>query len=320
VQRELSQQEIDAVFEKMDGAQPAAGSSLILFDFRRADRISKTQLRAIHALHESFVRNLVSSLSAYLDAFVQGNLVSVEQLPLSDLIAGMPQPTCLVSLNIQPGQGSAAMEINTGLVYSILDKLLGGKGSPEVAENREMTDVEERVLEGVLRLIVQNLTETWKTAAGVEFQSQAIESDPSLLRIVKPSESLVAIALELRVVDTVGLLTLAIPSVIVKSMSREFERQWADDVESSDSERMQMFELLLAGGVELESRIEGARLRTSQVLALEPGDILMFGCPLARQVDGAVNGRPKFKGRVVDIERKRALLIEQPSAALKLPA
>src|SRR5207245_2536572 len=55
-------------------------ANLSRFDFRRPDRISKTQLRAIHNLHEALVRNLASSLAAYLRAYLTVSLVSVEQV------------------------------------------------------------------------------------------------------------------------------------------------------------------------------------------------------------------------------------------------
>jgi len=57
MRRQLSQQEIDAVFQGGDaGAQgkPTAEP----FDFSRLDRIPKSQIRAVHLLHENFSRNL----------------------------------------------------------------------------------------------------------------------------------------------------------------------------------------------------------------------------------------------------------------------
>ena len=71
--------------EKMreGGSEDEAAKRAQVYDFRRPDRIAKDQLRAIHLLHENFGRNLASSLSAYLRAYVTVNLVSVEQLSFS---------------------------------------------------------------------------------------------------------------------------------------------------------------------------------------------------------------------------------------------
>src|ERR1700730_11218081 len=107
--RELSQQEIDAVFQSTQGrqAEKSGTKRAALFDFRRPDRIAKSQLRAIHQLHDNFVRNLVSSLSAYLRSYLIVNLVSVEQLSYSEFLEGLPSPTCLVSMGLRPYDGNA---------------------------------------------------------------------------------------------------------------------------------------------------------------------------------------------------------------------
>src|SRR4051794_41533500 len=76
--RQLTQQEIDAVFQNMRDHKRETPA--VRFDFRRPDRIPKSQVRAIHLLHDTFVRNLVSSLSAYLRSYLTVNLVSVEQI------------------------------------------------------------------------------------------------------------------------------------------------------------------------------------------------------------------------------------------------
>ncbi|MCX6627168.1 MAG: hypothetical protein NTW28_06020 [Candidatus Solibacter sp.] len=86
--RQLSQQEIDAAFQNLQGRKREAPA--VKFDFRRPDRIPKSQVRAIHLLHDTFVRNLVSSLSAYLRSYLTVNLVSVEQLSYAEFLDGLP--------------------------------------------------------------------------------------------------------------------------------------------------------------------------------------------------------------------------------------
>src|SRR5665213_1757916 len=107
--RQLSQQEIDTVFQNIQGRQTerAGAKRAVPFDFRRPDRIAKSQLRAIHQLHDNFVRNLVSSLSAYLRSYLIINLVSVEQLSYSEFLECLPSPTCIASLGLKPYDGNA---------------------------------------------------------------------------------------------------------------------------------------------------------------------------------------------------------------------
>src|SRR5512136_2346183 len=105
--RVLSQQEIDNVFKNLReaSAADAASKKAQPYDFRRPDRIAKDQLRAVHILHENFARNLASSLSAYLRAYVMVNLVSVEQLSFAEFSQCLPAPTYTVSLSMRPFEG-----------------------------------------------------------------------------------------------------------------------------------------------------------------------------------------------------------------------
>jgi flagellar motor switch protein FliM len=68
--RQLTQQEIDAVLQKQDRQRDTPTQSV---DFRRPDRTPKSQVRAIHLLHDVFARNLVASLSAYLRSYLTVN-------------------------------------------------------------------------------------------------------------------------------------------------------------------------------------------------------------------------------------------------------
>ncbi len=124
--RVLSQEEIDDVFRNLrDSGDDDPAKRALPYDFRRPDRIAKDQLRAIHLLHENFSRSLASSLSAYLRAYVAVNLVSVEQLSFMEFSQCLPSPTCLASLGMKPFESNAVLEINPGLVFPIIEMLLG---------------------------------------------------------------------------------------------------------------------------------------------------------------------------------------------------
>ena len=143
--RQLSQQD-------PKGAGPPAR-----FDFRRPDRIPKSQLRALHILHETFARGLVSSLSAYLRSYVTVNLVSVEQLSFAEFLDGLPAPTSMVSLGLHPYEGDGLMELNPSLVFPIIEMLLGGTGKTSGSIKRDVTEIEQKVLDGLFRIVLQDL-------------------------------------------------------------------------------------------------------------------------------------------------------------------
>jgi hypothetical protein len=104
-------------------------------------------LRAIHNLHETFARNLGASLSAYLRAYLTASIVSVKQLSYHEFSAGLASPTCLLSLGLQPYEGNAVMELNPSLIFPMIELLLGGGGRQPVTLQREITEIELKLLQ-----------------------------------------------------------------------------------------------------------------------------------------------------------------------------
>jgi len=313
VSRQLTQQEIDAVFRNLQDRKgeeaPAA------FDFRRPDRIAKSQLRAIHLLHDTFVRNLVSSLSAFLRSYLIVNLVSVEQLSYAEFLEGLPSPTCLVSMGLRPYDGSAVLELNPSLTFPVLEMLLGGNGKASATIRREITEIEQSLLDGLFRIILHDLKEAWKSVSVIDFTIEAVETEPQLLHLLAPNEAVVAIGVEIRIGETVGMMNIAMPSIIIKMMRQKFDQQWSvRKSESTTAERDRILRLVRQSGIRLDTRLQGPTLLLKELLALEEGDVLTFDYAVPRPLNCMVNGKLKFKGQVVSTGRKRAFRIDEETS------
>jgi flagellar motor switch protein FliM len=320
--RQLSQQEIDAVFQKLKG-QEQGGSARkeVPFDFRRPDRIAKSQLRAIHLLHEAFARNLASSLAAYLRAYLTVNLISVEQLSYGEFLEGLPSPSCIVSLSLRPYDGNALIEISPSLVFPILEIILGGKGKSSDARKREITEIEQHLLDTLFRIILNDLREAWKSVAVINFKIETIATEPQMVQILSPTEAVVAIAIEIRIGDASGTLNVAIPAINIKMIGQKFEQQWMlRKTEPTEAEQSRMMALLRQAGVNLDARIMGPRLTVRDLLALDVGDCLKFDYRIEKQIDCTINGVAKLKGQVIDCNNKRAFIVEQlPPPPVRIP-
>lgn len=313
--RVLSQEEIDSVFrnsrDKDENEDP--GKRAQPYDFRRPDRIAKDQLRSIHLLHETFARSLASSLSAYLRAYVVVNLVSVEQLSYMEFSQCLPSPSCLASLAMKPYEGNAVLEINPGLVFPILEMLLGGNAKAPLKINREITEIEQTILDGLYRIILQDLGNAWQAVANIAFTIAAHETEPALLQILAPNEAVVAVSMEVRVGDNSGMMNMGIPSIVVKMLRHKFDQQWSvRRSESTEMEQSRILRLIKPGAVSMDGRLNGPTLTVEDLMDLAEGDVLRFDYPVNRPVDLLINGRLKYHGQIVSNGRKRAFQIGRP--------
>ena len=307
--RQLSQQEIDAVFQNMQDHRRETPATK--FDFRRPDRIPKSQVRAIHLLHDTFVRNLVSSLSAYLRSYLTVNLVSVEQLSYSEFLDGLPSPTCMVSLGLSPYDGNGVLELNPSLVFPILEMLLGGTGKSSASIQRDITEIEQKLLDGLFRIILHDLREAWKGVTAVDFTIESMETEPQLLHILAPNEAVVAVGVELRIGESVGMMNIAMPSIVIKMMRQKFDQQWSvRKTHASSAEQARVLRLLQNSNLTVEAILEGQTLRVRDLLDLKEGHLLTFDFPVERAVNLRINGAHKFQGQIVSTGKKRGCQVE----------
>lgn len=315
-ERLLSQEEIDSVFSKKQVGRRGGGAAAQAYDFRRPDRIAKDQLRAIHLLHENFARSLASSLSAFLRAYVAVNLVSVEQLGFNEFTQILPSPTSMFALGLKPYDGSAVLEINPSLVFPILEMLLGGTGQTPSKIDREITEIEESILEGLLRIILNDLRTAWSPVATMEFSIESHETEPQLLQILAPNEAVVAISMEVRIGEVAGIMNLGIPSITIKMLRQKFDQQWSvRKTQATEDEHARVLRLMQPSTIRAEARLDGPQIAIADLLSIQEGDVLTLDYPLNRPLDLTLNGKLKFRGEVIVSGRKRGFQIAAPIPA-----
>ena len=300
MKRELSQKEIDSFFQAQDGADGTA----VACDFTRVDRISKSQLRAIHLLHEEFVRALSSSLSVYLRSFVRLTLVSIEQIPYSDVLAGVSTPTCIAYAHVAPYEATAMLEISPSLVATAFEILLGGAGTTPPAAGHKMTDIEKSVMSAFLKVVLHDLSAAWRAVADVNFSVQSLVTEPEMFHAFAPMEGIIAITIDVVIGQTSGLLSLALPSIFVKRLKHNFEHvRELGRSRVSEREHHRIKGLLQDVDLQVEVLIDAGHVSARKVVELAVGEVIVFpNCPMTVPQTAVVNGAVKLPGEVIQAE------------------
>ena len=286
------------------------------FDFGQLDRISKSQLRALHLMHENFVRNLAASLSAYLRSYVVLNLVSLNQISYAEFLEGLESPTCLAYLGMRPYDGTAVLELDIKLVYSLIELLLGSKARSATAVQRTITDIEKNLIQTLLRVMLRDLSEAWKSVAEISFGVQSLASEPQLQHVLAPGEAVVVIAVEMRVGTFSGLMNLAIPSILIKRLRNKFDQvRQVRRAESSERDQQRLKRLIQEATVSFEARLNAGTISARTLLDLEAGDTLVLEQATDSEISGLLNGREKWRGTVVSDRDKFFFTVNTQLAA-----
>lgn len=319
--QQLSQQEIDGAFKQLKRERSdIAALTAVPFDFRRSDRISKSQVRAIQLLHEDFARNLAMSLGVYLRSFVTINVCSVEQLKYGEFVEGLVLPTCVASSSLRPYEGNALIEVTPALIFPVLDLILGGKGKDGGDRKCEITTIEKSLLDTFFRIILNDLQAAWKGVALINFKIEAIENDPQMLQMLSPNDSVVAIGIDLRLGENSGMLNLAIPTINIKMIGQKFDQEWVSrKIVPTETGQARMLDLLRPAELTCDARLLGPTLSVRDFLAAEIGDCLLFDYAVDHPVDLLFNGTSKFQGQVTGGRNHRVFALERPTLAPSAP-
>ncbi len=308
MKRVLTQEEIDAVFQGT-GAESAERDSQdnTTIDFNRLDRIPRSQLQALHMVHENFVRNLASSLSAYLRSYVALNLISLEQISYAEFLDGLSSPTCMGYVSLQPFDGTGILELNNSLVFALIELLLGGKGHSSAPVKRKITDIEKRLIQTLLRVVLRDLNDSWKAVADIDFAVQSLSSEPQIMHIMAPSEAVIVIAIEMKVADTPGLMNFAIPALLIKRLRHKFDQlQQIRRAESTDQDQLHIARLIQEANLRVDVQLAGGTISARTLVDMELEDVIMLEYPISHPISGYINGKEKWMGNLVSVGEKLA--------------
>jgi flagellar motor switch protein FliM len=190
--------------------------------------------------------------------------------------------------------------------------LLGGTGKSSASIQRDITEIEQKLLDGLFRIILNDLREAWKGVTTVDFSIESMETEPQLLHILAPNEAVVSIGIEIRIGETVGMMNIAMPSIVIKMMRQKFDQQWSvRKTQASAEEQARLLRFLKEGRMSLEARMEGPTVTVRDLLRLQEGHLLAFDYAIDRPVDLLVNGTHKYTAQMVAMGKKRACQIER---------
>ena len=317
----LSQEEIDlllgsaADIERATSNREASRSlPAVAYDFRRPDRVSKEQLRSIHFMHDRFARNLSASLSAYLRTVTEIAIVSVEQFSYSEVLMSLPDPTAFYAISMEPLDGFGALEINPSVAFTMIDRMLGGTGQG-IDVSRALTEIEQHVVDAVVKIILENLAETWRSIQEIHFRVHGRETRPQMLQVAAPNEAVLLLVFDLRLGDVRGMLNLCVPAAIIETVGDAFTQSWyRARREPNGTEQVRLRQSLGAMAMGIEAVVQ-TTLPARELLRLKPGSVLSLGLAASQPVKVKVGRLVKFTGRLVKHGASIGVSVTQGPAA-----
>jgi len=205
---------------------------------------------------------------------------------------------------------SAAIEIDLPLAFPINDVLLGGPGRAEAAV-REITEIEEQILESVVKIIGRELEGTWLPVLEVQFAFDSRLRQADISRLMPPSEKILSLSFEIRMPESRGMLNIALPAAVANALLRKLTQQASyrkqRGTTDSTSQLLRRLEHCVFHG---QLVLPEKRIRASSILKLEQGDVLKLSCSLSEPANLLVSGKELFTARPVRVGGRRAAQVD----------
>ncbi|MBQ9103212.1 MAG: flagellar motor switch protein FliM [Treponema sp.] len=316
----LSQDEIDQLLQAISSGEsedtdfkPVNDTRKIkIYGFKRPDKFSKEQIRTVSIMHETFARLTTTSLSAQLRSLVHVHVASVDQLTYEEFIRSIPTPTTLAVINMDPLKGNAVLEIDPAITFSMIDRLFGGTGQGAKV-SRDLTDIEQSVMEGIIVRILANMREAWTQVIDLRPRLGQIETNPQFAQIVPPSEMVVLVTLETKVGEEEGMMNFCIPYLTIEPIISKLSSQfWFSSVRRSSTTQYlgTLKEKLSDVDMDVVAEIGTINMPIRDVLALRVGDVVRLstvrvGDPLSL----SVGNKKKFYCQPGVVGKKMAVQI-----------
>lgn len=283
-----------------------------LYDFKRPERVSKDQMRAMQTLHEAFARNFGAALSGFLRTIVEVKVANCEQMTYAEFIAGLPNPTSFNLVEAKPLEGQMCLEISPLIIYPIIDRLLGGTNSELFIPQRPMTLIETRLISKITARGLAALSEAWQSIRNLDFRIVAEESNPQLVQIVPPNEVVVVIGFELKLANRAGTMNLCFPFNVIEPLMEDLSsRSWFNNPKAARETSLKGRIAGHLGRAPLTAMglLAETTITLKDLMNLSVGDLIVTDRPASSHVVLCLENEKSFLANIGQYKGNRALRI-----------
>ena len=294
MEKVLNQQEIDAMVRSARGSGGAAAKSAVVrpWDVRQSGQMGREQVQSISDLHEGFARNLTHAVAGYLRVEFKAALVSVEHLAFREFLQRVPEVTYLATCVLAPVGAIALLQMDLTVAFPLIDVLLGGEGRSAPPE-RQVTVIEEQILETVMRIICRELQVAWQIIP-LQFAFEERQQVNQVQQVMPAEERTLALSFELSVAESRGTLNLVFPAIVSNALLRKMavNLSCVRRRVQSNAERIRARLLDCPFHLDLMARIANVPLR--ELMLLSPGQLLLLRTSVEQPAELQVAGHAMF--------------------------
>jgi flagellar motor switch protein FliM len=277
-ERILNQEEIDSLlgFSLADVSLNDNSGIRSIID---SAMVSYERLPMLEIIFDRLVRLMTTSLRNFTSDNVEVSLDRITSVRFGDYLNSIPLPAILGVFKAEEWENFGLVTVNSSLIYSIIDVLLGGRrgqGAVRI-EGRPYTTIETSLVKRMIEVVLADAELAFKPLSPVKFNIDRLETNPRFAAISRPANAAILVRLRIDMEDRGGNVELLLPYATIEPIRATLLQMFMGEKFGRDP----IWEGHLAteigqAQVEVDAVLYEARLPLRRMMQLEVGDTLML--------------------------------------------
>jgi len=301
VEKILSKEEIEslltAIFEgriEPEKELSAAGGRVSVLDLFSTEH--QALVPNLDVIYDSFIRYNRVTLSNRLRKLVEIKKVGARPFKFDDFMHSLPSPVCMAIFKIDPLKGAALITMDSNLVFTLVDSVLGGTGALGLpGESRMFTSIELRLMEKIIKDVLTDMEKSFAHIQATKMSLLRMEMNPRLVTIVPPEYQVISMTLDIQIEEFTGVMQFAIPYMTIDPIRDKLKIGTQLDTMAIDPQwSTRLSNELVEAPVELTVELGETWIKLNDLLNLASGDTIILNTECASELTVKVEGKDKF--------------------------
>lgn len=311
----LTQSQIDDLLNSVQGGgmnetqleEEVSTKKIKKYDFHTPKKYTRDRLKLIFSIYENYARVISSYLTSLLRLSFQVELIDIEEQKYYEFNNALSEHDLITlvdtKLTDSDDNECVMIQISNQIMYSMIDRMLGGTGeSDDANSSNEFTDIELSLYEIVMKHIIPIMKDAWQSYLDVDLQFSKIESNPRLVQTIGSDEIVVIVILSIEVKGTTGQINICLPGSLLDNVfklfeiSRDVSNKRKDFVDERSPE--EILSSLKESTMQIKARLGQVDVLMEDLYQLQVGDVINLKIPQDSDVQMCIENKPWFKGRM----------------------
>lgn len=311
--RILDQAEIDALlgFDGDDPGESRDGEGVLALV--NSAMVNYERLPMLDIVFDRLVRLMSTSLRNLTTDNVDVSLDQVSTVRFGDYLSSIPLPAMISVFKAQEWDNSGLVLIDSALIYSVVDVLLGGRrGATAIrVEGRPYTTIESKLVEKMVAVVLSDLSSAFDPLSPVNFALERIETNPRFATITQSGNACVLVRMRVDMGDRSGRLEILIPYATLEPIRELLLQMFMGEKFGRDSIwENHLTEQLYKIDVQIQAILGEVTIKLNDILNWRIGTRIMLPTTIHDDLEIRCGEFPVFRGPVGQKLGKIAVRIE----------